>query len=367
MRILYDHQCFTGLTYGGVSRYFYELMRSFANRSDVRFELSLRLSNNEYLTNAPFSHHLRYPALAHNRRVNQAASLLNRLYSRQRVRAGQYDVFHPTYYHRYFLDSIGPKPFVLTFYDATSERYGKLYPELGEGLYEAKKELLQRATAVIAISEFTKQEIIRYFPVEPEKISVVHLGTTFGQLAGQPSQAVEAFPYLLYVGKRGFYKHFAGFFRAIQPVLNRHPDLHLICAGGGPFSADEQADFRAAQLGSRVHFRPITDARLFGLYQHARAFVFPSLNEGFGIPVLEAFSAGCPTVLSDRSSLPEVGADAALYFDPENDDAIADTVERVATDEGLRAELRRRGTERLRQFSCEQTARQTLAVYQSLL
>ncbi len=370
MKVLYDHQSFTGLTYGGVSRYFYNLMRSFVNQPEIQFELSLRLSNNEYLDSASFSRHLRYRKMAHLPNVNRAASLLNRLFSLQRVRAGQFDVFHPTYYHRYFLKSIGSKPVVLTFHDATSERFGQQYPELGEGLYEAKKQLLHRADAVIAVSEFTKQEILRYFPVAPEKISVVHLGTTFGTErtgATSANAPAEPFPYLLYVGKRSLYKNFNGFFRAIRPVLNRHPDLHLICAGGGALSAGAQAQFHAARLNGRVHYRPVTDNSLFRLYGHARAFVFPSLNEGFGIPVLEAFSAGCPVALSNRSSLPEVGADAAVYFDPEADDSMADAVERMVTSETLRTELSRRGTERLKAFSCDKTARQTRAVYQSLL
>ena len=176
MNVLFDHQSFTGLPYGGVSRYFYELMHSFTKRSDIEFELSLWLSNNEYLNDASFSHHWRYPALARYRNAHRVASVLNRLYSRQRIRAGKFDIFHPTYYHRYFLDAIGSKPFVLTFFDATSERYGKQYPELGEGLYETKKQLLSRADCIICISEFSKQELLHFFPVDPAKVKVVPSG-----------------------------------------------------------------------------------------------------------------------------------------------------------------------------------------------
>ncbi|MVM30129.1 glycosyltransferase [Spirosoma sp. HMF4905] len=368
MKVLFDHQSFTGLPYGGVSRYFFELMRSFAKRSDIEFELSLRLSNNEYLNQASFSNHIRYPGFAHMRNAHRIASVLNRLYSLQRVRSGKFDIFHPTYYHRYFLDSIGTKPFVLTFFDATSERYGQQYPELGEGIYETKKQLLRRADCVICISEFSKQDLLKYFPVDPDKVKVVLLGTTMNEYVAPSEQEASPLsaPYLLYVGKRGLYKNFNGFFRAIQPVLHRYPDLHIICAGGGSFTQDEQALFHAAQLSERVHFRPLTDEGLVKLYQHARAFVFPSLNEGFGIPVLEAYSAGCPVVLSDRSSLPEVGADAAIYFDPEDDESMADAIERIVTDDALFADLRRKGSERLRDFSCDKTAQQTLEVYQSL-
>ncbi|AUD03949.1 glycosyltransferase family 4 protein [Spirosoma pollinicola] len=367
MKVLFDHQSFTGVSYGGVSRYFFELMRSFTKWSDIEFELSLRLSNNEYLDQTSFSSHLRYRSLAQVRNVHKIASVLNRLYSLQRVKAGKFDVFHPTYYHKYFLDAIGKKPFVLTFHDATSERYGKQYPEVGEGLYELKKQLMRRADSIISVSEFSKQEILRFFPIEPEKIKVIPLGTTLGEsISTDKLLPPLAAPYLLYVGKRGLYKNFDGFFRAAQPVLHRHPDLHIICAGGGAFNQHEQGLFYAAGLTGRMHYRPVDDTSLLALYKYARAFVFPSLNEGFGIPVLEAFSGGCAAVLSNRSSLPEVGADAALYFDPENDDSIADAIERIVTDDALNAELRQKGTQRLLDFSCDKTASQTLEVYQSL-
>ena len=371
MKVLYDHQSFTGLTYGGVSRYFFELMRSFSKQQDIDFELSLQLSNNEYLDQASFSRHLRYPRFAQVRNVNRVASVLNRIYSLSRIRAGQFDVFHPTYYHRYFLNSLGTKPFVLTFHDAASERFGNIYPDLGEGLYEVKKKLIKQANAVVTVSEFSKQEILTYFPINPEKVTVVHLGTVFGTELMNGSSAdlptvAEPFPYVLYVGKRRLYKNFDGFFRAMQSVLRQHPDLHIICAGGGVFDRSEQSMFHTARLSERVHYRPVTDAGLLSLYRNARAFVFPSLNEGFGIPVLEAFSGGCPVVLSDCTSLPEVAGEAAVYFDPEHADSIAGAVERVLTDELLRNDLIRKGTERLRHFSCDKTARQTLAVYQTL-
>ncbi|GAB3994824.1 hypothetical protein GCM10028807_33390 [Spirosoma daeguense] len=368
MKVLYDHQAFTGLPYGGVPRYFFELMRSFAKWPEIDFELSLRLSNNEYLEEESFSNHLRYKRFSASRNANRLASLLNRLYSMQRVQAGKFDVFHPTYYHRYFLNAVGNKPFVITFHDAASERYAKEYPDLGEGLYELKKQLLRRADAIISVSEYSKQEILRYFSVEPDKIKVIHLGTRLKKQASEkvPMNRPIPMPYLLYVGKRGLYKNFNGFFRAIQPVLQRHPDLHLVCAGGGPFTHQEQSLFYASRLSDRVLYRSASDENLLKLYQHARAFVFPSLNEGFGIPVLEAFGNDCPVVLSNCSSLPEVAAEAALYFDPEDDDSVADAIERIVTDDVLCNELRQKGTERLRDFSCDKTARQTLDVYQSL-
>ncbi len=371
MTVLYDHQCFTGTTYGGVSRYFFDLMRVFSTRSDIQFRLSLLLSNNDYLRQQSFNHYWTYGRFAHNRRVNQAVSQINRQHSLQQLRAGQFDIFHPTYYHRYFLNAIGTKPFVLTFHDASTERFGDKYPELGRGLYETKKVLLDRANAVIAVSEFTKQDILRYFSVDPAKIHVVPLSTSMSErkpLITDKSAAIAAQPYVLFVGKRDLYKNFDTFFQALIPLFKRHPDLHLVCAGGGSFSSVEQALFQSAGLSERIRYAPIPDNDvLFDLYRQAKAFVFPSLNEGFGIPVLEAFASGCPAVLSDRSSLPEVAGDAAVYFDPDDTDAIGTAIDRVITDEFLRADLIQKGYRRLADFSAERTATQTLAVYQSLL
>jgi glycosyltransferase involved in cell wall biosynthesis len=366
MKILYDHQAFTGAVYGGVARYFYELMKQYSHRTDISFDLSLLLSNNEYLADKQFSNHQTFAPLAGHYNANRVASALNRIGSTGRVRAGRFDVFHPTYYHSYFLKPVGNKPVVLTFHDATSERFGKVYPEVGEHLTDIKRPLLHRADRIISVSEFSKQELLRFFPeVDPGKIRVIPLGSSFSDHQYSPLLAPVAFPYILYVGKRPLYKNFPAFFRAVQPVLRRQA-LHLVCAGGGAFNYDEKSLIQQSGLGGQVHHRAITDATLPAFYQNARAFVFPSLNEGFGLPVLEAFSCGCPAVLSNRSSLPEVAADAALYFDPDDADAMADAVERVATDDSLRADLVARGTRRLQQFSCKKMADQTFDVYQEL-
>ncbi|WP_019986435.1 glycosyltransferase family 4 protein [Rudanella lutea] len=366
MNILYDHQAFTGHTYGGVARYFYDLLRCLSQEDGVRFDLSLLLSNSEYLANRPFANHFTFKPLAHNQRANQVASVLNRMNSIRHLRAGRFDVFHPTYYHRYFLDYIGKKPFVITFHDATSERYADQFPDVGQHLPELKKVLLNRADRIIAVSEFSRQEIERFFGIGPDRVDVVHLGTTLGEADTTGLQPLP-YEYLLYVGKRPFYKNFDLFFKAIAPLLKRHPELHLVCAGGGSFTPGEQALFAAAGLSGQVHQHGITDASLLHLYQHARAFVFPSLNEGFGIPVLEAFSGKCPVLLSDRSSLPEVAGEAAVYFDPESEESMLAAVEGLVFNDARRAELTAMGTERLKLFSCEKTAHQTLQVYRELV
>ncbi|MEZ4900805.1 MAG: glycosyltransferase family 1 protein [Spirosomataceae bacterium] len=369
MKILYDHQAFTGTQYGGISRYFYELMNVYAHQNDVDFELSLKFSNNEYLTDTPFSKHIGYQPFAKDKTVNKALSLCNRLFSLSKIGIGQYDVFHPTYYHSYFLEKLGKKPLVITFHDVLSEKYGELYPVLGQGLTALKQRLLHRADAVISVSEATKKGILEYFKVEESKIKVIPLGNYLSKINHSTTPAL-ALPkrYVLFVGNREYYKNFALFFKALIPILHKDRDLHLICAGGGDFDVQEKTAIVQAKLQEQVIYHAIYDDSTVGqLYAKAQVFVFPSLMEGFGLPILEAMSNGCPVVATAGTSFDEIAGDAALYFEAENTDAIKAAIERVVYDEVLQHKLKQKGYERVPLFPAEHTAKQTLEVYKALV
>jgi glycosyltransferase involved in cell wall biosynthesis len=115
-----------------------------------------------------------------------------------------------------------------------------------------------------------------------------------------------------------------------------------------------------------VHFN-LTDNQLAYVYSKALAFIFPSLYEGFGIPILEAFSCGCPVLLSNKSCFPEVAQDAAIYFDPQNSESILQAIEKVLIDKKLRSEKIEKGFKRLRDFSWQKMALHTENVYKSIL
>jgi glycosyltransferase involved in cell wall biosynthesis len=172
--------------------------------------------------------------------------------------------------------------------------------------------------------------------------------------------------YLLYVGNRNLYKNFIFMTEALAPLLLKYPGLHLVCAGGGAFTNEEKEKFKQLNIADRVKYIFIDDTILAGLYTHARAFIFPSLYEGFGIPTIEAMGCGCPVIASNRSSVPEVGADAALYFNPSDRDEISHAVERVISDDHLQQQLSTKGYERAKAFSWYKTASETLNVYQQI-
>lgn len=361
MHVLFDHQTFSIQAYGGISRYFDRLISGINATSFNQASLAVQWSDNIYIhRQAPFANW----QFKGRRRLLYA---LNRQVSQQALRRGNFDLLHATYYDPYFLTYLRRQPFVITIHDMIHERLHPQFAELQPDRYVTGKHLLaQRATAIITVSEFTRHDVISLLSVDPARVHVVHHGCslplpTTGQLPSINR------PYLLFVGSRGHYKNFAGLLRAFALVRD-HPDLNLICAGGGSFTSAEQQQIQALELTHRVRqITFYTDQALADLYASAAAFVFPSFYEGFGIPVLEAFSSGCPCVLSQTSSLPEVAGEAALYIDPSDPQNIAQVVDKLLINSVLKKDLIEKGYQRLQAFSWPRAVGQTLAVYQSIL
>ncbi len=367
MKILYDHQVFSLQDWGGISRYFTELMKNFRNEENVEIELPLWYSNNVHLSEVPGISARKFFPYYRFRGRNRIIFNLNEITGRKFLRSGRFDLFHPTYYDHRFLNIIRGKPFVLTVHDMTYEMYPHLFRG-SEKIIQSKKVLLENAGRVIAVSEHTRNDILNFYPINPEKIKVIYLGNSLWRedlSAGlSPSLPLR---YLLYVGNREGHKNFSWMIQALSPLLHGEKDLFLVCAGGGSLAKGEMDLLRRHKIVEKVHQYPVTDPELIQLYSNATAFVFPSLYEGFGIPVLEAFGCGCPAALSNRSSLPEVGDDAALYFNPEDENSIREAVSRLLKDHKLREDLINKGRERVKEFTWKNTARETLQVYHQAL
>jgi glycosyltransferase involved in cell wall biosynthesis len=276
------------------------------------------------------------------------------------------DVFHPTYYDPYFLDLIGDIPFVLTIYDMSHELYPQLFSRF-DFTAENKKKVSAKANRIIAISEHTKNDIISLLNIPASKVDVIPLATTLFP-TGMGNAAIPL-PnnYILYVGKRNTYKNFSFLLEAIKMLSQMNITRSLICAGGGKFSTQERKEIHRLQLSDKIIQMDIHDNLLAYLYSQAQVFVFPSLYEGFGIPILEAFACGCPVLLSNRSSLPEVGGDAARYFDPESIPSLVEKLAEVMKNKALAEEMRTKGLDRSKLFSWENTALKTIETYKKVL
>jgi glycosyltransferase involved in cell wall biosynthesis len=273
------------------------------------------------------------------------------------------DIVHETFF--------SPEPYltakrrVTTMYDMITELY---YPGIATTAH--KKAALARCDHVICISHNTKKDLCDIFDFPPERASVTHLAyQDFSGFAGcAPPPGLSGAPYFFYVGNRAVYKNFETLVKAFASAPRLAENFQIVCYGGGPFTDGERA--AAAALGLRqdalVHLTGGDDVLGAG-YAHATAFVYPSLYEGFGIPPLEAMSAGCPVLSSNTSSLPEVVGDAALSFDPKDVEALRDGLLRVAESSELRADLVRRGHVQRALFSWERCVQQTLEIYRRVL
>ena len=149
-------------------------------------------------------------------------------------------------------------------------------------------------------------------------------------------------------------------------MLVLDPTLKIVCTGSSFSTAEREMLQKWGVANSIVHIAA-NDAEMASLYRHALSFFFPSLYEGFGIPILEAFSNNCPVCLSNASCFPEVAGDAAMYFEPQNAQSMYDTLKEVISSASLREELRTRGAERIQEFSLQIMVRQTCDVYRKVL
>ncbi len=365
MNILFDHQAFTIQNYGGVSRYFYEIINGLQTKN-INTRLSLTYSNNVYLENSNFSYRKflkKYEFKGKKYLLNQ----LNKLNTLNSIKFDSFDIFHPTYFDPYFIDKLKNRPIVVTVHDMIHEIYPNYFRSY-ENISKPKKVCTERADAVIAVSQNTKNDLIKYFGIDEKKITVIYHGNS---LKNKNTDDLSTFDipgkYLLFVGRRDKYKNFAGLVKEAQKLLLNRKDLYLVCAGGGDFSHSEVNLLKEYKIDDKVIFYKVDDMILSYLYRNAIAFVFPSLYEGFGIPVLEAFGNGCPTILADNSSLPEVGGNAALYFNPNNKGELEATIEKVLAEDPHRDQLVLSGYERLKDFSWENAVEKTKTVYKKVL
>ena len=364
MKIFFDYQMFSYQNYGGISRYFYELICNINKFELADFYLSTKYTNNYYLKNSDFLKSESFLEGRNFRGKVRLLSLVNHIHCIRDFKSVQYDVLHPTYYNPYFLKYVKGKSFVLTIHDMIHEIYPEYFGRHNR-TREYKKVLAEKAAKIIAISENTKNDIIRILGVDENKIVIIPHGCSLMEAFDERMIVDIPERYLLFVGDRGNYKNFRGFLSSIYKTLLDDDSLFLICAGGRPFDAEEIELIERLKVKEKVLKYSADNSILAYLYSKALAFVFPSLYEGFGIPILESMQCGCPAILSNTSSLTEVGGDAAVYFDPLDGLSMKNSIEKVIYNKNLRSELIAKGYNNINRFSWEKTARDTVKVYES--
>ncbi len=306
------------------------------------------------------------------------------------------------------LPFIHPRKSVVTIHDIGFERDQKLFssdvigPEGKKsrkalnffvflftlGKYQAKtidylrwstKFALKHAAKIITVSEFSQKEICSFYHTDTNKISVVHNGYNEYLFKNQPnnkqiSEILNKYgieqPYLFYIGRIEKKKNIPALIEAFAIMLEKNPGIKhkLVLVGDASYGYDEtKYAIRQFELTDRVILAGwLNETEIPYLYFGADAFVFPSNYEGFGIPLLQAMAAGTPITASNTSSIPEVVGDAALLFNPQYVSQMAEAMARIIKDRDLRENLVKKGQERIKRFSWQKSAKQTLKILKSL-
>lgn len=357
MKIIYDHQSFCLSKFNGVSNYFASIIphiEKMGNECVFPFHycdsVDLRnISGRKFLGTPQF---IPYRIA---RKIQEQVCLFESInYMKHR----HYDIIHATQYFPY-LYGYTEKPVVVTVHDMIHELFN-LWPAHALN----KKESIEKCSHIIAISENTKKDILNLYPSVPEsKITVIHHGYSQIPYVDYPNSFGK---YILYVGARAKYKNFKVFFEGIKDLLKKDITLNLVCTGSA-FNQEELRMIEENNLTGQCVSHFFKTEEMGALYKNALCFVYPSLYEGFGLPILDAFHFECPVCLSDASCFPEVAGSAGCYFDPSNAESIRDCINSVIYNEEKRREYIEKGLLRKQLFNWEDSAAKHCGVYSSLI
>ena len=232
-----------------------------------------------------------------------------------------------------------------------------------------KKILIEKASTIIAISENTKKDILKFYPdTDSGKIKVIYLSHSINENNGVNSinALMNGKKYILFVGNRYGYKNFTWFIQSISKWLLKE-NINLLCLGGFAFNENEITLIKDLGIDKKVTQYNFEDYELAYFYQNAIAFIFPSLYEGFGIPVLEAMVCGCPVLLPATSSFPEVAGDAGIYFEIDKPTTLTGALDRLLIDQIYKETMILAGRKQSTLFSWSNTMEQVLSIYKEVV
>ena len=310
MKIAYNNSIFFTQKYGGISRYFCSIINELI-KNEKQVKVFSPIFKNNYLLDLPkkFRKGLYLPRYPIPKLLKNFIDYV--CYTQ--INNSNYDIVHDTYYSENILNYKNKKK-VITDYDLIHEKFHKLYKKKN---FELKEKIIQNSDAIICISENTKKDLLEYYKVNEKKIYVSYLGYDH-IFNNSSSQNFDKFVipnnFILFVGSRLKYKNFELFLKSYCNNKKVNKDFDIVCFGGGNFSKEEIKRFDELKIKDRIYYFEGKDNFLSYLYMKAKLFIFPSQYEGFGIPLLEAMSIGCPVLASDIDVFSEICKSGVNYF-----------------------------------------------------
>ena len=355
--VLYDSQVFSLQKQGGVSRYFYEIIKRMLKK-DTSISLFKGVNNSIFDFENDKKYFLNYYSHYDDiGNINVKNDINAKMIKRFVACDGKFSIYHPTYYHEYGIGNYDR--LVVTVYDMIHELYGidRLTPL-------RKKRLINRADGIIAISQHTKDDLINIYGIKDDQIKVIYLANSLDYDVDE--EAIVKSNYILFVGNRGGYKN-GRLLMSAYAHSRIAKSYKLVFMGGGNFTFEEKRTIRELKIEKNTIQISGDDSVLANLYKYAVCFVYPSSYEGFGLPLLEAMHYGTAVITSNSASLPEVAGDAALYFENGSEEDLIFALEKMTENEEMRVDYARRGIEREKLFTWDKCADETYDYYLNLL
>lgn len=371
--IFFDDTIFHTGPRGGIARYIVELGKALAGTGECQVTLFAGWSNSPYLdglSNLPNFRLINCPRPAHWK-INTLArnvSLLWRRHCFDQLARANPQIYHASYFDMDAKITAKAHAVVVTVYDMIAELYfdGK---ERSAAHLSQKFLASHRADAVFAISHSTRRDLERFHPWTEGKTHVTHLASNLGLPKSSISPPSVPIPerYFLMVGNRAHYKNGINGLKAYARIAKEDDTVALVLCGGEALNAEEESVLSNTGSPSRIIQLSAPDNQLAYLLSHAQGLLYPSLYEGFGLPVLEAMQLGCPVITTESSSIPEIGGDAVFYADPHSPESLAGVMRMLLLAPNELKHKIQKAQALAGKFSWERCARESLSVYKNLV
>jgi len=377
MNILYDFQIFSYQKHGGISKYFFNLIKSISilNEDNLNLFLYAGLYLSEYGFKELNNKNLNFIGFK-RKEINHTITLFYNLnsamfYFYKLVNINKFNnsstVFHPTYFGSTNKAANKKNKTVITIYDFIHEKFPEYFKN-SRKIIENKKRLINIADKIICISNSTKDDLINYYDIDEKKIEVIYLGCDYLDMFNLESgkRDLNEKPYILFIGEREGYKNFKILLDAFY-YGKLYKDFNLITFGGKEFNNSELGLLQKYSLTDYCKHLSGDDGLLVNTFKNAFCLVYSSYYEGFGLPLIEAMSLGCPVICSNSSAMAEISNNSALLFNPSDHEELTYLIKSIKEDNNLRSKLIKSGIKNASKFTWKNTAKKTINLYKSII
>lgn len=361
MKIAFDHTIFLIQKYGGISRYFIEVQNNLYKKHNTKIFCPIHL--NEFIKKNSFNN-------LSLLKINKIPKYNSRLLNYFNYKFNDYyfsfwkpDIIHKTYYNEFDYNFKKAKK-ILNVWDLSHEIFHYMYNQPAS--WRPKQNALNKADHVICSSKKTRDDLIKYYEFDKNNTTVVYQGTP--KLIGIELNIKINFKFFLYVGSRKKYKNFNTVLKAFALKKNLLDEFKLVCFGNEKLNNEEIEMINKLGIDVKnILFYSGNDDLLYNLYKKAEALIYPSLNEGFGFPPLEAMNSLCPVIVSNNEAIYEAVDDCGIYFDPRNENELLNCIEQIVNNSFEKKILIKKALERSKKFNWNKTSYEIEKIYKKVI